>query len=254
MKKARIAEQNAAWRQLTDGIELPLRPLHRLHLEAIAEALLYIWQRLSETELETIAGAEEPLVNATIVNAINRQLADEDPYLRRFAALAHRAERGVETLNYKSDRLELRPDISVLLNARGDSFLHPLTIECKIIAALSERTVAKYCSQGLLRFVEGDYAWARQEALMLAYVRDGSTIADDLTPFLKQSSSRQPDGLGTQHLPRAAGIGADQAESTHQRSFRYPGRTAPKDDPGPIMVRHIWLQAPIAAPNAGAAQ
>jgi hypothetical protein len=254
LKKARIAEQNAAWRQLTDGIELPLRPLHRLHLETVVEALLYIWQRLADSDLETIAGADEPLVNATMVNTINRQLAEEDPYLRRFAALVRGAERGVETLNYKGDRLELRPDILVLLKGRGGSFLHPLAVECKIIDKITGKTVRLYCNKGLQQFVEGDYGWARQEGVMLAYVRDGSTITGKLTPFLQRSSQRQPDHLATRRLPKAVGNGADQAESTHHRSFRYPGRMVPKDDPGLIMVRHIWLQPPSTGPNACAAE
>ena len=44
-----------------------------------------------------------------------------------------------------------------------------------------------YCDDGLVRFVRGDYAWAMQEAMMLAYTRDGRTIAGHLIPEIAKA-------------------------------------------------------------------
>lgn len=77
---------------------------------------------------------------------------------------------------------------------------------------------------------------------MLAYVRDESTVAKSLTPFLDRSLKSERDNFATRRLPNPVGKGADQAESTHDRSFRYVEK-APNDCPGTIAIRHIWVNA-----------
>jgi hypothetical protein len=156
--------------------------------------------------------------------------------------LVQRAESGVQTPNYRGDRLELRPDMSLPLKAKGAAFLYPLIIECKIVDKPQDKTVRLYCNHGLIQFLNGDYAWARQEGFMLAYVRDGSTIADSLTPFLRKAAGGATENFAAVCLPQSCGKGADQAESAHDRSFRYVDK-APNDLPGAIAIRHIWLSA-----------
>lgn len=242
MKPSTSVGADATIRQLTEGIRLPLPPLHRLHVEVISQGLIYIWQRLVDLESNVVAVSDEPGLNSVMVSAINRQLALDDPALKRFAALVERAESGVQTPNYRGDKLELRPDISLPLRARGGDFLHPLVVECKIVDKPHGKTVRLYCNLGLVQFVNGDYSWARQEGFMLAYVRDRSTIANELTKFLRQSLQNAPENFATQCLPKPIGNGADQAESTHDRHFRYVDK-APQNSPGPIAIRHIWVNA-----------
>src|SRR3546814_4030189 len=89
---------------------------------------------------------------------------------------------GVQTcaLPIYGSRLEQRPDLSIHLTARTRRF--PLIAEAKIIDAT--RGEHLYCSQGLRRFLNGKYGWGAREALMIAYVRDGTTIATRLKPYL----------------------------------------------------------------------
>lgn len=242
MKASTTVGADATIRQLTEGVSLPLPPLHPLHVEVVCDGLLYIWRRLVELEPAAVAVSDEPGLNAVMVSAINRQLALDDPALTRFAMLVARAERGVETTNYKGNRLELRPDISLPLTAKGDAFRFPVVVECKIIDKPRGKTARLYCNRGLIHFVNGDYGWARREGFMLAYVRDGSTIVNSLTPFLHRSLKSEPDNFATLRLPNPVGEGADQAESTHDRSFRYVEK-APNDCPGTIAIRHIWVSA-----------
>lgn len=234
------ASREAVLRLLTEGVRLPVAPLHRLHVEVIAKALLYIWQCVVD-KLPDI-GSGETSLNTAMINAINRRLSDDDPPLALLATLVFRAERGTESQNYNGDRLEVRPDISFSLKGGGAISLFPLIVECKIIDAPGRKTVRLYCDEGLKRFVDGDYSWARQEAFMLAYVRDASTIADKLIPFLEQTFGKDPDRFATLRLPVPTGPGADQAESQHSRPFRYPDRS-PEVDPGSITIRHIWVNA-----------
>jgi hypothetical protein len=242
LKQATRVGADATIRQLTEGIALPLPPLHPLHIEVICNGLLHIWRRLVEMEPEAVAVSDEPGLNSVLVSAINRQLALDDPALIGFAMLVQRAESGVQTPNYLGNRLELRPDISLPLKAGKADFLHPLVVECKILDRAERKTVGLYCDRGLIQFVNGDYGWARQDGFMLAYVRDGSTIAQSLTPFLHKSLGNETDQFATQRLPKPIGQRTDQAESTHDRAFRYVGKAA-NDCPGTIAVRHIWVDA-----------
>ena len=102
---------------------------------------------------------------------------------------------------------------------------------------------SKYCDDGLIRFVRGDYAWAMQEAMMLAYTRDGRTISEHLIPAMDQAD--RMTSLATIDLPQASPVaGASacpEAEavhiSHHRRSFKWPNNKGSATD---ITVYHLW--------------
>ena len=102
---------------------------------------------------------------------------------------------------------------------------------------------SKYCDDGLIRFVRGDYAWAMQDAMMLAYARDGRTIAGHLIPEMTKSD--RMTSLGTAHLPEVcratAAAACSEAEavhiSQHRRDFPWPHGKGPATD---ITVYHLW--------------
>ena len=102
---------------------------------------------------------------------------------------------------------------------------------------------SKYCDDGLIRFVRGDYAWAMQEAMMLAYARDRRTIAGHLIPEMAKADRMK--SLGTVQLPGAcratAAAACSEAEavhiSQHRRNFPWPHGKGPATD---ITVYHLW--------------
>jgi hypothetical protein len=102
---------------------------------------------------------------------------------------------------------------------------------------------SRYCDDGLIRFVRGDYAWAMQEAVMLAYTRDGRTISGHLIPAMGQAD--RMTSLATIHLPQAcpsaAASACPEAEavhiSHHRRNFQWPNEKGPATD---ITVYHLW--------------
>jgi hypothetical protein len=161
-------------------------------------------------------------------------MSDEDPLWRQ---LVLSVVRGKESLSFDGSHLEKRPDLSIYLSNSTRGF--PLVAEAKIIDKGNGKSEALYCDKGLLRFVKGEYAWANREALMLAYVRDGSSIGETLTPFLTNAMADTPPGYLIESLPVASGsYGAVLAHSRHGRSFAYAGAAEP---PGPISVWHLWL-------------
>lgn len=144
-------------------------------------------------------------------------------------------------MSFDGTHLEKRPDLSLFLTCRNAAF--PLAIECKIIDEANSKSGKLYCDNGVSRFLTGEYAWATKEALMIAYVRDKSTIASTLAPlFVPLASGSAPYAA----VDSVSAIGApppDLAKSRHARSFRYPLRQPPCDRPGAIALWHLWLPA-----------
>jgi len=101
----------------------------------------------------------------------------------------------------------------------------------------------KLRDDGLIRFVRGDYAWAMQEAMMLAYARDGRTIAGHMIPEMTETN--RMTSLATVQLPEAclatAAAACSEAEAVHttqhRRNFPWPHGKGPATD---ITVYHLW--------------
>ena len=117
-----------------------------------------------------------------------------------------------------------------------------LFVECKPVDA-KHPAGSKYCDDGLIRFVRGDYAWAMQEGMMLAFARDGRTITKHLIPTMSESVRMK--SLHTLELPAAvassAAAATDIAEavhiSRHKRSFSWLHDKGPATD---ITIYHLW--------------
>jgi hypothetical protein len=114
--------------------------------------------------------------------------------------------------------------------------------KCKPVDA-THPAGSKYCDDGLVRFLRGDYAWAMQEGMMLAYARDGRTIAKNLIPAMQESPrlrTLETVTLPTASTSHAAGICATAEAvhvSQHRRGFPWPhGKGAATD----ITIYHLW--------------
>ena len=100
--------------------------------------------------------------------------------------------RQAQVTNYNQTKLTKTPDLCFKL--RNDEEEHRLVlsehealfVECKPVDD-SHSVGGKYCDDGLCRFVDGDYAWAMEEGMMLAYSRK-RTIAKHLIPAMQDSS------------------------------------------------------------------
>ncbi|MCR6629203.1 MAG: hypothetical protein NVV74_03610 [Magnetospirillum sp.] len=229
--------------ELTRGLELPFAALDEEHLRLIGEALARAWSDLSDTQEAVLATGSEAEINALMETRLC-QLLDEDPLWQQ---LVRTVTRGKETVSFNGSRLEMRPDLSIHLSTRTPSF--PLIVECKLIDPASGKTNTLYCNNGLKRFLSGDYGWGVRESFMLAYVRDQSTTASCLSPFLQGSRTLEPEPYAIVDLPPSASHPTlDLARTAHNRAFKYPNRHPPKDEPGPIAIWHLWLQVALPAP------
>ena len=210
------------------GVELPLPPLQRRPLMAIAEMLVAAWNGLKEEHADVLCNEEEKEVNTLMDSRLN-SLFEKNP---QWSMLVTCISRGRESINYDGSKLEKRPDLSIHLTSRFSRL--SLVVECKILDSSSKKSIDLYCDQGLLRFIDGQYAWYSREGFMLAYVRDGASIANCLTPHLDKNRQQSPDPFLTKQLPKSIVFPSHElAQSRHGRQF--------PDNPGSIDIWHLWL-------------
>lgn len=222
--------------ELTRGLRLPLPPMDNEYLELIAEGLSRAFQDIRSAQPGTVACGTEAEVTALLEARLNA-LAEQDPF---WGQLVMCVVRGKESLSFDGSHLEKRPDLSIYLSDGSRNF--PLIAEAKVLDSAKAKTANLYCDKGLCRFLRGEYAWASQEAFMLAYVRDGSSINGHLIPLLSKAMALAPARYAVQELPSSIGNGAnDLAWSQHSRAFAYIHQTFPAPAPGPIDVWHLWL-------------
>ena len=210
------------------GVQRPVPPLQRRPLKAIAEMLVAAWDGLLEGHEYVLSNDEEKEINTLMDSRLN-SLFEQNP---QWSTLVSGVTRGRESINYDGSKLEKRPDLSIHLTCRSSRL--SLIVECKLLDAKNKKTIDLYCNQGLKRFIEGQYAWYAREAFMLAYVRDGATIAACLTPHLEKNQKIVPDPFLTEQLPHANNnTSPNLAISRHGRQF--------PNNPGSINVWHLWL-------------
>ena len=91
------------------------------------------------------------------------------------------------------------------------------------------------------RFVDGEYASAMQDGLMVGYVRGGRTIAKDLTPVLTDPARQARLGFPSSPDRVLTSTSQDQVEplqvTTHRRNFQWPGDQGPACE---IQLFHSW--------------
>lgn len=221
--------------ELTRGVELPFAVIDQDILEVIAGGLERAFDDIQKSSPTTVAMGSEAEVTALLEARLNFLIGD-DPLLGQ---LISNVARGKESLSFDGAHLEKRPDLAIYLTARNRNF--PLIAEAKIIDATAGKSEALYCQNGVQRFIAGEYGWGGQEALMLGYIRDGSTIAGKLTPYLAPPS-KGAETYFTLAGPSSKKGSHDRALSRHARHFVYAHQSPPKHEPGPIDLWHVWLK------------
>jgi len=152
-------------------------------------------------------------------------------------------EREPKIRNYDYRHPDKMPDLLVRLVGRPPGIRNTqdgLFIECKPVDS-KHGVSGHYCNKGLIRFVQGDYAWAMPIATMVGYTKEGYTISAKLIPALKdwqQGASKSSVPRPCPHS-RATSIGEVVHLTKHVRSFQYreTKQAAPE-----ITIRHLWLK------------
>lgn len=144
--------------------------------------------------------------------------------------------------DYTGTKLKEEPDLYFKLKPahhfRVLATEYAIFTECKPVDA-KHAAGSRYCDDGLNRFVDGEYAWGMQDALMIGYARR-RMIDTHLTPALRDPKRRAK--LGVESLPiRIEGSKVARAEAlhmtTHRRDFAWRWNKGPASA---IRVYHSW--------------
>jgi len=145
-------------------------------------------------------------------------------------------------VDYLGRALKFRPDFTFrrIYTPPGMSVLNGcLFIEAKVIDP--GRTMGTYCGDGLLRFVDGTYAWAVPQAMMFGYVHQtNQQLPNSLADHLQRRGKRETyKFMGGPTAFSPSRFSNRSYTTLHDRDWTYPGTTRPA---GPIKVLHLWLQ------------
>jgi hypothetical protein len=193
-----------------------------------------------------LADEQEDPISTALCNIIENNLRQKGTVQGFDRRHFERVVRHGPVENYSFMKLKTAPDLCFTLVVDEEpglaSSYHALFVECKPIDR-EHAAGGDYCDKGLQRFVDGEYAWAMQEALMLGYARHGRSISDHLVRAMNEPERRAR--LKVVEPPRPVlHAGAEAAphadvlyRSRHRRGFSWP------DDKGPavdIVVYHSW--------------
>lgn len=225
--------------------ELPHPPLPLAYLRIVEAAITVAWRILREKQRPgfDLGSAVENL----ITHELNEVLCDEvfaEGLVEGFRRdLFDVPTRGQEVRSFDRGHLDKKPDLLIRLVDRPDVARFSqdgLFIECKPVDA-RHPAGSCYCDKGLTRFVNGEYAWAMQEAMMLGYAREGYTISPKLEDALRRRAGKIPTDSFPAPCPHSVAASFSEAVhvSQHGRGFRYleTGTQAPA-----ITIRHLWLK------------
>lgn len=99
---------------------------------------------------------------------------------------------------------------------------------------------SSYCKKGLIRYINGDYAWAMRNGMMIAYVDSAYSIIPKLSESLCKYKKFYNTLSGPTTCPFSEKLNSSPIvyETIHERYWNYPqnGEKAPN-----ITMRHLWL-------------
>jgi hypothetical protein len=195
-----------------------------------------------------LATEREDRVTEQLFNVLENDLRQTGEIAGFNPTFYDRVVRHAEVTNYNEQKLAKTPDLSFKLRYAGEeprpvvSSHDALFVECKPVDA-DHAAGSAYCDDGLIRFVNGDYAWAMQDAMMLAYVRNDRTIAKHLTPAMAVPSRQASLGIVGEievcpgHAAAACAVAEAVHVTRHRRDFRWPDGKGLATD---ITVYHLW--------------
>lgn len=221
----------------TDEVEytLPHPPIHPRTLLIISNVIQRAWELVDEKPPAgfSLQAADEDTITQALVEVMENRLRKNGEIDGFNCALFGRVTREPKIANYNKEHPDKMPDIFFDLKRDHMSILSDqdgLFVECKPVDR-KHPAWSCYCQKGLVRFINGDYAWAMQNAMMIAYVSAPYSF-DKLSSALNSSKSK------ALNITKQKSIDKEHYLSTHNRSFLWQHNSA---SACPIEIVHLWL-------------
>ncbi len=194
------------------------------------------WKLLEEkppSDFE-IQYANEDTITQVLVEIIENRLRKFGEIDGFNSVLFGKVTREPKITNFNKKHPDKMPDIFFDLKRDKLPLLSDqdgLFVECKPVDP-QHTVLSCYCKKGLIRFVNGDYAWAMQDALMVGYVTASYS-------FEKLSSALNgPKSIGLKTADHSEMVEYGIYRSHHDRDFQWPEH---RGKACRIAVSHLWL-------------
>lgn len=222
----------------THGIEyiLPHPQIPQRIVLLLCKVIKKAWQLLSEMPPSNfiLQSANEDTITQVLIEIIENSLRKSGDVNGFNCALFGKVTRDQKIPNFDKKHPDKMPDIffdlkrdqlPILSNQDG------LFVECKPVDH-EHPILSCYCQKGLIRFVNGDYAWAMQDALMVGYVK---------APYSFKKLASVLDDKKSAALKTTNHSAVDEYTiycSNHNRDFEWHEN---RGHACPISVAHLWL-------------
>ena len=223
----------------TQGIEykLPHPQISPRIVLLLCMVIKRAWQLLEEMPPSgfILQTADEVTITQILVEIIENRLRKNGELEGFNCALFGKVTRDQKIPNVDKKHPDKMPDIFFDLRRDQLAILSDqdgLFVECKPVDR-NHPILSCYCKKGLVRFVNGDYAWAMQDALMVGYVKARYSF--------KKLASVLDDSKKSAILKTTNHAAINEYaiyRSNHKREFEWPES---RGQACPISVAHLWL-------------
>ncbi len=224
----------------THGIdyELPHPRIPQRIVLLLCSVIKRAWQLLEEKPPcnFSIQSADEDTITEVLAGIIEDRLRNNGEVDGFNCALFGKVIRDPKITNFDKKHPGKMPDFVFDLKREAMPILSTqdgLFVECKPVDS-KHPILSYYCKKGLIRFVNGDYAWAMQDALMVGYIKVPysfenleSVLNDDKKSAVMKTTNHFAVDEYSIYLSR------------HNRVFEWLENCG---QACPISVTHLWLQ------------
>lgn len=213
-------------------------------MTVVENALSMAWRRLLDDVQNgsfSICQSTEDVITERLYMILGELDAAGDDAVPGLSLLQTPAREG-NIRNFNGYHLDKQPDLTFRpirnLIPSGNTVPTAIFIECKPVDS-AHPLPSTYCRNGLMRFVNGDYAWGVDRAMMVGYVRNICALPGGLSTAFSDPMLSCELGLNgkLEPLPNTAS-GDAVCQSSHSRNFLLPEAST---SAGQISINHLWL-------------
>jgi hypothetical protein len=206
-------------------------------IKIVTNVIAVAWRRLiQDYDNKNFCNFVEDEITEKLYMIIGEMDDDPTEELRELANLQSPVREG-NIRNYNGDHIDKQPDLTWrpkkgLLGKVGNTATAAIFVECKPVD-IAHPIGSTYCKKGLVRFINGDYAWRVNRAIMVGYVRNLSKLPGALEYALDTPEMKKLLGYSGCIRSKKDTIENDGVWRTiHARKFM---------DLDNIQIEHLWL-------------
>lgn len=216
---------------------LPHPPIPQRTILLLCNVIKRAWKLLIDVPPTgfQLQSADEDTITQVMVEIIENRLRKNGEIDGFNHILFGKVSREPKITNVDKNHPDKMPDIFFDLKRDKLPILSDqdgLFVECKPVDKMHS-IFSCYCNKGLVRFLNGDYAWAMQDALMVGYT-NGQYSFNTFASILDNKKNVTSLGI----IDHTLFDQLDIYRSRHKREFEWPEN---RGKACPINLSHLWL-------------